>query len=77
VYDFNPSPQAYRKRLQGWLQDAQSGDVLMCHASARAKAPLDKLLDTRVMELGALIGQSFAKRLRSAGVQLARMTPPR
>jgi chitin disaccharide deacetylase len=77
VYDFNPSPEAYRKRLQGWLQDAQSGDVLMCHASARTKAPGDKLLDTRVMELGALIGQSFDKRLRSAGIQLARMRPPR
>ncbi len=76
VYDFNPSPEGYRKRLQAWLHDAQSGDVLMCHASSRTKAPKDKLLDTRVMELGALIGQGFAKSLRSAGVQLGRFVPP-
>ncbi len=77
VYDFNPSPEGYRKRLHGWLQDAQSGDLLMCHASARTKAPNDTLIETRVMEMGALIGQSFEKRLRSEGIQLARLAPPR
>ncbi len=77
VYDFNPSPEGYRKRLQGWLQDAQSGDLLMCHASARTQAPKDKLLDARVTELSTLIGGSFEKRLRSAGIQLGRLVPPR
>jgi chitin disaccharide deacetylase len=76
VYDFNPSPEAYRKRLKGWLRDAQSGDVLMCHASARTKAPHDKLLNTRIMELGALIGGGFGQSLRNAGVKLGPFVPP-
>jgi chitin disaccharide deacetylase len=76
VYDFNPSPEAYRKRLKGWLKDAQDGDVLMCHASARTKAPRDKLLATRIMELGALSGSGFSQSLRHTGVKLGPLVPP-
>jgi chitin disaccharide deacetylase len=75
AYDFDPSPEAYRKRLKGWLKDAKDGDVLVCHASAPTKAPRDTLLSTRVMELSALIGGAFGQNLRSAGIQLGPFVP--
>ena len=58
VYDFTGGDAAYRRRLQGWLSVARSGDVLMCHPSAGdgAATPHDA---ARIAEYRVLAAMTF------------------
>lgn len=55
VYDFSDSAQAYRRRMQAWLQQARDGDLLMCHPAMVAPVG-DAIGGARVVEYQVLQG---------------------
>lgn len=78
---FDGDEARYAAQLQGWLSDAQDGDVLMCHpavprdaatggdAIVRDAAPtLDALAHARAAEWRVWSGPGLPDRLRQAGV---------
>jgi predicted glycoside hydrolase/deacetylase ChbG (UPF0249 family) len=69
VYNFQGGVDTYRRLLAGWLAQARSGDLLMCHPSAPCTAA-DGLLPARVAELEVLAGPDFASLLQQADVRL-------
>jgi predicted glycoside hydrolase/deacetylase ChbG (UPF0249 family) len=72
VYDFSGDADGYARRLARWLRNAETGDLLMCHAgwfSDRA----DALAATRQNELAVIGSQTFADLLASENIRLRPM----
>ncbi len=86
VYGFDANALGYGRRLQAWLAQAQSGDVLMMHpacpaafddpSTAQPSPGLeDPIAEARRIEYSVLTEQGLAL-LTQAGVQPARMERP-
>lgn len=71
VYDFGGDAAAYALRMDGWLQAAPEGLLLMCHP-ADAPEPGDDVGAARVHEYAHLASASFAAQLAHHGVALVR-----
>ena len=59
VYDFAGTSERYRRRLNSWISDSASGDVLMCHPAlppGGAAAAADTIGQARLNEYTALAG---------------------
>lgn len=72
VYDFAGGEAGYRQRLPRWLQAAQDGDLLMCHAG-RPGAAFDGLAAARAAEACVIAGPQWDEWLAAAGVSLQPM----
>jgi len=69
-------PGSYRPLMVRYLQDAQSGLLIMCHpgrADARL-AEIDHVTGAREQELAYLRSEDFSADLRTAGCELARLS---
>lgn len=73
VYDFKGGADRYRALLQGWMQVASDGDLLMCHPSTRTLTG-DAITDARCIEYGVLSGDAFADMVNAAGLVLRPMS---
>lgn len=69
VYDFRGGAARYRQLLAAWLDRAQSGDLLMCHAGLPLSQD-DPLRDTRHAEYEVLAEPSFDLMVESRGITL-------
>lgn len=56
VYDFKGSASRYESLLKHWLDQASSGDVLMCHP-ANQISETDPIADARLWEFQVLLSQ--------------------
>jgi predicted glycoside hydrolase/deacetylase ChbG (UPF0249 family) len=71
IYSLHPDAD-FAALMQGWLAQARSGDLLMCHPGAAAMDATDPIAATRPHELQHLSSDDFAAQLRAANVQLSR-----
>lgn len=72
VYDFDATVMAYLGLLDGWLQQAVQGDLLMCHPASRPGGdPLDA---ARCREFEALASDAFASLVMAGRVRLVPMS---
>lgn len=69
VYDFSGDADGYRARLQRWIDQCRSGDVLMCHPSRGD--PSDPLDQARRHEYAVLGGVTFPAETAGGQVVLA------
>lgn len=67
VYDFRGGVEAYRRWLGAWLDAAQDGDLLMCHA-ALGEVAGDPIGAARGAEAQLLAGPDFAAALAARGL---------
>jgi predicted glycoside hydrolase/deacetylase ChbG (UPF0249 family) len=70
-YDMGRVQQDYRLRLRQWLEQARTGDVLMCHPAARADRS-DPIGAARHAEFVALDSAWWTEARATAGVELTR-----
>lgn len=71
VYDFDPTPGAYRGHMRRWLQALPArGALVFCHPGEGDGARGDAIAAARRQELAYLGGEDFAADLREAGVVL-------
>lgn len=71
VYGFEASPARHLQRLQGWLAQAEDGDLLMCHP-ARQAIEGDAIAVARVVEFNLLASEAMGRLLSASGVTLQR-----
>lgn len=71
IYDFAGARADYARQMDGWLQAAPAGSIIMCHP-ALASEPGDVIGPARVQEFGYLASDDFAQALERAEVQLVR-----
>jgi chitin disaccharide deacetylase len=71
IYDFTGSQARYAELMEGWLRDAPTGSIIMCHPAQAAEAG-DEIGPARVWEHAYLSSPDFPAALATAGVQLAR-----
>ena len=69
VYDFAGTTDDYRQRLQGWIANCRSGDVLMCHPSRGS--PNDPFDAARQQEYEVLRGTMFPVQALNGTVYLS------
>ncbi len=74
VYGFDANIDRYQQLLTNWLQETQSGDLLMCHPSAEYGNASDPILPARICEWTVLAGAAFADMLAENGITLAPMS---
>lgn len=76
VYDFGGDAPEYGQRLSRWLQAAESGDLLMCHAGQmtdRAGPQVDSLAHARLNEFSVLSSLEFAELVAFENIRLRPM----
>jgi predicted glycoside hydrolase/deacetylase ChbG (UPF0249 family) len=71
IYSLRPDAD-FAALMQGWLAQARSGDLLMCHPGAAAIDATDPIAATRPHELQHLGSDDFAAQMRAANVRLSR-----
>lgn len=71
IYDFAADPARYARLMQGWLDAAPVGSIIMCHPG-QAVARGDPIGGARAQEFAYLGGAQFAAALARAEVQLLR-----
>jgi predicted glycoside hydrolase/deacetylase ChbG (UPF0249 family) len=71
VYDFAGNQLWYANLMEGWLRDAPSGAIIMCHP-AQAAEPDDRIGVARAQEFNYLCGPEFGAALTRHGVRLMR-----
>jgi hypothetical protein len=70
VYDFSGTAQDYRNRLERWVDECRSGDVLMCHPSQGCRGPDDPIDPARRNEYAVLLDFEFPHRTARGSVEL-------
>ncbi|MDB5872911.1 MAG: YdjC family protein [Ramlibacter sp.] len=70
VYDFKGDAARYLALLAAWIETAQDGDLLMCHAGLAAAAD-DPIGPARRNEYEVLSGAAFGELLERSNVSLA------
>lgn len=70
VYDFSGSAQDYRRRLERWVDECRTGDVLMCHPSIGDAGAADPISAARRNEYAVLRAFDFPRRTPHGVVQL-------
>lgn len=73
VYDFQGGPMHYQALLEGWLNGARPGDLLMCHPSLTSAAQ-DSIASARRAEYAVLGGQAFGALQARLGLVLRPMS---
>ena len=73
VYDFRGGAARYRQLLASWLDEAQDGDLLMCHAGLPV-SQADPLHDARQAEYAVLADPSFERMIESRRITLRPMS---
>lgn len=73
VYGFGGDVHRYRRHVQGWLEGAQDGDLLMCHP-ALARVPGDVIATARCQEFRVWCDPSLLPSLMAGGLQLLPMS---
>ena len=75
MYGFDGSPAGYAARMEGWLRDAPSGAVLMCHPADQADAD-DPIGAARLREFSCWRGEAASHALARTNVVLSRGPGP-
>lgn len=71
VYGFDaPTPEAYGQHMRYWLEQLQSGSLLMCHPAAAAVAG-DAIGEARALEFAYLSSDAFGQALQAADCSIA------
>jgi predicted glycoside hydrolase/deacetylase ChbG (UPF0249 family) len=73
IYPLHGNAQRYTALMQGWLREADDGDLLVCHV-ANAAVPGDGIAGARVTEWEVFAQDDFGRMLANAGVTLAPMS---
>jgi predicted glycoside hydrolase/deacetylase ChbG (UPF0249 family) len=73
VYDFTGGEAGYAKLMQGWLDGAQAGDLMMCHP---AKGIIDdsSMARQRVAEFQVLSSAAMGDWLESRQLRVVRLS---
>jgi len=71
IYDFSGPPRRYTQLMNGWLQGAPAGSIIMCHPARQAETG-DAIGQARAQEYAYLRSPQFADALAQAEVQLVR-----
>jgi len=69
VYDFSPKAD-YANLVRGWLKNAPSHALMMCHPASNPKSDKDPLHEARVNEFNYLSSDTFLADCRQLGVKL-------
>jgi len=70
-YDFARVQADHRPRLRAWLEQARTGDALMCHPAERAQQD-DPIGVARAAEFRAMQGAWWPEALAAEGIELTR-----
>ena len=71
IYNFADSRARYAQLMDGWLNAAPTGSIIMCHPALTAE-PGDVIGPARAQEFGYLMSDDLPEALERAGVELVR-----